>query len=204
MVNMVPTITYPSTLVYSLERRYYLEVTVAVLQCLQNLQSRADLVVTADLWHPDIMTLWHVVVNRLDMSLTRLCWQIIVYQFEIFFPTTQDIRYMLVCQLLMCWWGRRCRWKVLSNCKQSSSPSHHTNKQLQTQTTTPHHTTPPQVYSAHHSPYWGQDHRTGTCLFYFSLADITHWTSTSVVQTAKRKCFVRSYVKITVLGPASI
>ena len=180
MVDMVPTITYPTTQVYSLIRRYYLEVKRRLLSC--NVYKICSPELT---WWwlltSDILTLWHVVVNRLDMSLTRLCWQIIVYQFEIFFPTTQDIRYMLVCQLLMCWWGRRCRWKVLSNCKQSSSPSHHTNKQLQTQTTTPHHTTPPQVYSAHHSPYWGQDHRTGTCLFYFSLADITHWTSTSVV-----------------------
>ena len=49
----------------------------------------------------------------------------------------------------MCWWGRRCRWKVLSNCKQSSSPSHHTNKQLQTETTTVYHRYTP--HTTHHT-----------------------------------------------------
>ena len=90
------------------------------------------------------------------MSLTRLSLsslsllsqsdlQIIVFKFEIFFLTTPDMSDMSVVNVLM---RAGWRWKVLSNCKQPSSPSHHTNKQLQTQTTTPHHTTP-----LHHHRY---------------------------------------------------
>ena len=139
----------------------------------------------SDLWHPDIMTLWHIVVNRLNMSLTRLSLsslslvsqsdlQIIVFKFEIFFLTTPDMSDMSVVNVLM---RAGWRWKVLSNCKQSPAlPIIQTNNSKL-------RPPPPPLCTTGILPtpltILGTD---GVCLFYFSLLDFTaHWTSTSVV-----------------------